>query len=381
MNIQANGLDLAVIAAYLVGTTVFGCSFYFRRGSGGAADDFTKGGGRLPGWALALSVFATYVSSISFLALPAKAYLESWNALVLSFSIPFAATAAAVWFVPFYRRQTSASAYSFLEARFGVWARLYASGCFLVMQSVRSGMILFLLALLLKTMLGFSVPAVICAVGLATTLYAMMGGLRAVVWTDAVQAVILIGGALVCLVVLACALPDGLAAGVSSAWKAGKLSFGDLSVTDWSRETFWVTFVYGVFLNLQNFGIDQSYTQRYVAARTGREAVRSMFAGAMLYVPVSLVFVAIGTLLWAWVAAHPGAVPADVLAKSDAVFPWFIVHRLPVGVSGLLVAAIIAAASTSRASPWRRMGVPTTARRLSMTGLIRRLVTSPEIVC
>ncbi len=347
MNIQTNGLDLAVIAAYLVGTTVFGCSFYFRKGSGGAADDFTKGGGRLPGWALALSVFATYVSSISFLALPAKAYLESWNALVLSFSIPFAATAAAVWFVPFYRRQTSASAYSFLEARFGVWARLYASGCFLVMQSVRSGMILFLLALLLKTMLGFSVPSVICAVGLATTLYAMMGGLRAVVWTDAVQAVILIGGALVCLVVLACSLPDGLAAGVSSAWAAGKLSFGDLSVADWSRETFWVTFVYGVFLNLQNFGIDQSYTQRYVAARTGREAVRSMFAGAMLYVPVSLVFVAIGTLLWAWVAAHPGVVPADVLEKSDAVFPWFIVHRLPVGISGLLVAAIIAAAMST----------------------------------
>lgn len=347
MDIQANGLDLAVIAAYLVGTTVFGCSFYFRKGAAGSADDFTKGGGRLPGWALALSVFATYVSSISFLAIPAKAYLESWNVLVLSFSIPFAATAAAVWFVPFYRRQTSASAYSFLEARFGVWARLYASGCFLVMQSVRSGMILFLLALLLKTMLGFSAPSVICAVGVATTLYAMMGGLSAVVWTDAVQAVILIGGALVCLAVLAFSLPDGLAAGVASAYEAGKLSFGDLSLSDWSRETFWVTFAYGVFLNLQNFGIDQSYTQRYVAARTGREAVRSMFAGAMLYVPVSLVFVAIGTLLWAWVAAHPGAVPADVLAKSDAVFPWFIVHRLPAGVSGLLVAAIIAAAMST----------------------------------
>ena len=350
MDIQASGLDLAVIAAYLVGTTAFGCSFYFRKGVGAAADDFTKGGGRLPGWALALSVFATYVSSISFLAIPAKAYLESWNVLVLSFSIPFAATAAAIWFVPFYRRQTSASAYSFLEARFGVWARLYASGCFLVMQSVRSGMILFLLALLLKTMLGFSVPSVVCAVGLATTLYAMMGGLSAVVWTDAVQAVILIGGALVCLVVLGCTLPDGFAAGVSSAWAAGKFSFGDLSVADWGRETFWVTFVYGVFLNLQNFGIDQSYTQRYVAARTEREAVRSMFAGAMLYVPVSLVFVAIGTLLWAWVRGNPGVVPADVLAKSDAVFPWFIVHRLPVGVSGLLVAAIIAAVSTVSAT-------------------------------
>lgn len=344
---KTNFIDLAVITVYLVGTTLFGCSFFFRKGGKDAADDFTKGGGRLPCWALALSVFATYVSSISFIALPAKAYLTDWNALVLSLSIPFAATAAAVWFVPFYRRQTSASAYSFLEERFGVWSRLYASGCFLVMQSVRSGMILFLLALLLKTLMGFPVAAVIAVVGVATMIYSMMGGFQAVVWTDAIQAIILIGGALVCLVVLGCTLPDGFAAGVSSAWDAGKFSVGSFSLSDWGKETFWVTFFYGVFLNLQNFGIDQSYTQRYVAAKTDKEAIRSMFSGALLYVPVSFVFVLIGTILWAWVEGHPGTVPAEVLAKSDAVFPWFIVHRLPVGVSGFLVAAILAAAMST----------------------------------
>jgi len=342
-----NGIDLAVIAVYLIGTTLFGCSFYFRKGGKSATDDFTRGGGKLPGWALALSIFATYVSSISYLALPAKAYLTDWNALVLSFSIPFAATVAAIWFVPFYRRQTSASAYSFLESRFGVWSRLYASGCFLVMQSVRSGMILFLLALLLKTLMGFSVPTVIVVVGVATMLYSMLGGLRAVVWTDAVQAIVLIGGALVCLCVLAGTMPGGLGSGISSAWEAGKFALGSFSLADWGHETFWVTFLYGVFLNLQNFGIDQSYTQRYVAAKTDGAAIRSMFSGAMLYVPVSFVFVAIGTLLWSWVQANPGVVPTEVLAKSDAVFPWFIVHRLPTGVSGLLVAAIIAAAMST----------------------------------
>ena len=340
-------VDLVIIAAYLIGTTLFGCSFYFRKGTKGEAEEFTKGGGRLPSWALALSIFAAYVSSISFLALPAKAYLESWNALVLSFSIPVAAGIAAVWFVPFYRKQTSASAYTFLEARFGAWARLYASGCFLVMQSVRSGMILFLLALLLNTMMGYSIPVVICVVGLATMLYSMMGGLCAVVWTDAVQGILLITGAVVCLVVLCLTMPNGFAAGVETAWEAGKFSLGDFSFSDWGHETFWVTFLYGVFLNLQNFGIDQSYTQRYIAARNEREAVRSMFSGAMLYVPVSLVFVAIGTLLWAWVKAHPGLVPAEVLAHSDAVFPWFIVNELPMGVSGLLIAAIIAAAMST----------------------------------
>ncbi len=343
------GIDLAVIIAYLVGTTLFGCSFYFRKGSGDARN-FTAGGGRIPGWVLALSIFATYVSSISFLALPAKAYLSNWNVLVLSFSIPIAAGIAAVWFVPFYRKVTSVSAYSFLEERFGFWARAYASGCFLLMQSVRSGMILFLLALLLKSLLGFPIPSVILVVGGATVVYSMLGGLQAVVWTDAIQAILLIGGALVCLVILGTTLPDGLSAGLKLAFDAGKFSHGSFSVLDWGSETFWVTFVYGIFLNLQNFGIDQSYTQRYVAARNDKEAVRSMFSGAMLYLPVSMVFVAIGTLLWIWVKTHPGVVPAEVLARSDAVFPWFIVNRLPAGVTGLLVAAIIAAAMSTVSS-------------------------------
>jgi SSS family solute:Na+ symporter len=342
-------IDFFVIAAYLAGTTLFGCSFYFRKGAGDAKT-FMAGGGKIPGWALALSIFATYVSSISFLALPAKAYLSNWNVLVLSFSIPIAAGIAAVWFVPFYRRMTSTSAYSFLEERFGFWARAYASGCFLLMQSVRSGMILFLLAILLKSLLGFPIPVVILVVGVSTMIYSMLGGLQAVVWTDAVQAIILIAGALLCLIVLGYTLPDGFAAGFSGAFEAGKMSLGSFSFSGWSVETFWVTFIYGIFLNLQNFGIDQTYTQRYVAAKTEREAVRSMMGGALLYVPVSFVFIVIGTLLWAWVKGSPGVVPADVLTKSDAVFPWFIVNRLPPGVSGLLVAAIIAAAMSTVSS-------------------------------
>ena len=265
-------------------------------------------------------------------------------------AIGFAAGIAAVWFVPFYRKMTSASAYSFLEERFGFWARAYASGCFLLMQSVRSGMILFLLALLLNSLLGFPIPVVIFAVGGATVVYSMLGGLQAVVWTDAVQAILLIGGALVCLAVLGTTLPDGLVSGLKLALDAGKFSHGSFSFLDWGTETFWVTFVYGVFLNLQNFGIDQSYTQRYVAARNDREAVRSMFSGAMLYLPVSMIFVVIGTLLWVWVETHPGVVPAEVCARSDAVFPWFIVNRLPAGATGLLVAAIIAAAMSTVSS-------------------------------
>ena len=341
-----SGFDIAVVIAYFIGIAVFGCSFYFHKGADDARE-FVEGGGRVPGWVLALSIFATYVSSISFLALPAKAYLADFNAFVLSLSIPVSGGIAAWLFVPYYRRVASASAYADLERRFGPWARLYASGCFLAVQSVRSGMILFLLALLLNTMFGLSFAVCILVTGVTTVVYSMMGGFKAVAWTDAIQSFILIVGIVVVMAVLCMTMPEGLGAGLRHAYDAGKFSLGSLSLREWGDETFWVTFLYGVFLNLQNFGIDQSYTQRYRAAKSTREAVKSMFSGAMLYVPVSLFFMLTGVLLWIWVAQHPGVVPSGVAARSDAVFPWFIVHRLPVGVSGLLVAAIIAAAMST----------------------------------
>lgn len=339
-------IDIAIIGVYFVGVTLFGCSFHFKKGTDNA-EAFVAGGGRIPGWVLALSIFATYVSSISFLALPAKAYLTNFNAFVLSLSIPVSAGIAALLFVPYYRKATSASAYADLEWRFGPWARLYSSGCFLVMQSVRSGMILFLLALLLKTMFGLSFATCILATGISTVIYSMLGGILAVVWTDAVQSIILILGTVIVMVILCRTMPEGFAAGMSQAWSAGKFSLGSFSLSEWRAETFWVTFFYGSFLNLQNFGIDQSYTQRYRAAKTTKEAVKSLFFGAMLYVPISFGFMFIGILLWTWCRQNAGVVPAEVAMRSDAVFPWFIVHKLPPGVSGFLVAAIIAAAMST----------------------------------
>ncbi len=345
-----NKIDIAVIIAYLIGTTLFGCSFFFRRKEGGDDADraFMTGGGTLPTWAIALSVFATYVSSISFLTLPEGAYgPDCWRGWVNSITVPIATLIAARWFVPFYRRATSVSAYSFLEQRFGTWARIYASACFLVMQSARSGIILLLLAILVNQLLGFSYESIIIVTGLATLVYSMMGGFSAVVWTDAVQSLILIGGTLVCVGTLFVLTPD-LAGNAQAAWDAGKISLGSMSLTDWGSNTFWVLFFYGICINLQNFGVDQCYTQRYVAAKDTRAAAKTIWVSASLYVPVTLLFTIIGTLLWMYNHANPGAIPAGTRAAE--VFPWFIMHKLPTGVSGLLVAAIIAAAMSTVSS-------------------------------
>ena len=337
---MTNWIDLAIIGVYLVGTTLFGCSFFFKKKGGDEANTFMTGGGRLPTWAIALSVFATHVSSISFLALPEGAYDKNWWGWINSITVPIATLVAAVWFVPFYRRATSVSAYSFLEQRFGTWARIYASACFLVMQSARSGIILLLLAILVNQLLGFSYESIILVTGVATLVYSMMGGFAAVVWADAIQSLILIGGTLVCVVCLLVFTPD-LAVNAQAAWEAGKISLGSMSLTDWGGNTFWVLFFYGICINLQNFGVDQCYTQRYVAAKDAKAAARSIWGSACLYVPVTLLFTVIGTLLWMYNHAT-GAVPAGT--KAAEVFPWFIMHKLPTGVSGLLVAAIIAAA-------------------------------------
>lgn len=339
-------IDLFILVVYLTGVTVFGCSFYFRKSAKGTAG-FVAGGGRVPSWAIGLSIFATYVSSISFLALPAKAFASNWNALVLSFTVPLAAIVAAAAFVPLYRNLNSVSAYAFLERRFGPWARMYGSACFLVMQTARSGMILYLLAILLKTLFGWSVPAIILVVGLATSVYSMLGGVLAVIWTDAIQSIILIAGTLLCIAVLAFTMPDGLAAAGSRIWAEGKISLGSFSLTDWAGETFWVTFIYAVFINLQNLGIDQSFTQRYISAKDSRDAVKSVFLGGFLYLPVTFCFVAIGTLLWAYYTGRPGSLPDEIAAVKDSVFLYFIVHSLPVGATGILVAAITAAAMST----------------------------------
>ncbi len=343
-------IDLLVFAVYMAGVTLFGCSFYFRKGAADKADAFTSGGGRLPAWAVGMSIFATFVSSISFLGLPAKAYLGNWNAFVFSLSIPVASWMAVRFFVPLYRSLNSVSAYSYLETRFGPWARVYASLCYLVTQVARMGTIMYLLALPMNALLGWSIPLIIVITGVGVLLYSMMGGIQAVVWTDAIQGIILIGGTVLCLGVLLCSMPGGIGQTWEIATASHKFSLGSWSPADWGSETFWVCLVYGIFINLQNYGIDQNYVQRYMTARTQRDAIRSTLFGSLLYVPVSFLFFAIGTAMFAYYQARPELLPPEIAARPDQVLPYFIVKGLPVGVTGLLIASIFAAGMSTIAT-------------------------------
>ncbi|RIW17196.1 sodium:solute symporter [Algoriphagus lacus] len=330
-------LDLIIFIVYMLGIVGFGISFSFRKRT---SSDFTTGGGRLPAWAIGMSIFATFVSSISFLALPGNAYSGNWNGFVFSLSIPLAAWIAVKFFVPLYRKLKSESAYFYLEQRFVTWARIYASICYLLTQLARMGAIMYLLALPMNALLGWSIPMIIVITGISVVIYSMMGGIEAVIWTDTVQGILLIGGALACLFVIFFTIPGGVSEVFRIAEQSQKFSLGSFEL-DFTTSTFWMILVYGLFINLQNFGIDQSYVQRYLTAKTEDEAKKSTWLGSLLYLPVSFVFFFIGTALYAYYDAQPGLLPEGL--TGDKVFPYFIVNQLPVGFTGLLIASIFAA--------------------------------------
>ena len=330
-------IDIIVFLLFTGGVVAFGCSFFKKKGT---SEEFTSAGRSLPGWVVGMSIFATYVSSISYLGYPGKAFSGDWNAFVFSLSIPIASYFAARYFVPFYRSQDSISAYSFLENRFGPWARIYASSCYLLTQIARTGSILYLLALPMNVLLGWNIQTIIIVTSVAIVLYSMLGGMKAVIWTEAIQGIILIGGALVCMFILLFDMPEGPAQTFSIAMEDGKFSLGSFG-SSLSESTFWVCLIYGVFTNLQNYGIDQSYVQRYHTAKNEKEAKFSALFGGYLFIPVSAVFFMIGTGLYAFYKVHPGVLPDGVGA--DYVFPFFIVNELPVGLTGLLIASIFAA--------------------------------------
>ena len=360
-------IDQSVLVLYLAGVFGFGCWFVRRSGT---TSEFMSAAGALPGWAVGLSIFGTYLSSNTFLGNPGKAYGGNWNAFAFTLSLPVAAWIAAKCFVPFYRNSGEISAYHHLEERFGLWARTYAMACYVLTQIARMGTILFGVALGLNALVGVDVLSIIVATGVLVTLYTLLGGIEAVIWTDVVQSIVLMLGALLIFLLLVFGMPEGPTQLVSIAAAEGKTSLGSFQLS-FTSSTFWVVFLFGIFINLTNFGIDQSFVQRYHTAQSEAAAVRSVWFGALLYIPISLLFFMIGTSLYAFYDTHPELalelkqqVLAERLASpdeaesvglqdlqaadyGDKVLPHFIANRLPTGVAGLLIAAIFAAAMSS----------------------------------
>jgi len=348
--------------------------FYFSKRNK-TTDQFTKASGKIPGWAIGLSIYATFLSSNTFLGNPGKAFGGNWNVFVFSISMPLAAWVATKYFVPFYRNTGEVSAYTNLEKRFGPWARTYAVVCFLLTQFARMGTIFFGMALSLQALTGFSMQSIMIVMGLCIIIYTVLGGMEAVIWTEVVQGIIKTLGALLILYLVIRQIPGGFSKVMEIAKADNKFSLGS-SALNFTQPTFWVVLLYGFFINLNNFGMDQNYIQRYHTATSEKQASKSVWLCVIMYVPVSLLFVVIGTSLYSFYQTQPelidpvkiklateklGALasatdiqnlaatfqPADY---ADKVLPYFMVTKVPTGLLGLLVAAILSAAMSTISS-------------------------------
>lgn len=365
-------IDIAIIIVYLFAMLAIG--FYFSKKNKNS-EQFTKASGKIPGWAIGLSIYATFLSSNTFLGNPGKAFGGNWNVFVFSVSMPLAAWAATKYFVPFYRNTGEISAYTNLEKRFGPWARTYAVICFLLTQFARMGTIFFGMALSLQALTGFSMQSIMIVMGVCIIIYTVLGGMEAVIWTEVVQGVIKTLGALLILYLVIKQIPGGFSKVIEIAKADNKFSLGSAAF-NFTQPTFWVVLLYGFFINLNNFGMDQNYIQRYHTASSEKQAAKSVWLCVWMYVPVSLLFVIIGTSLYAFYQMQPdlmepvkiklaaeklGALastqqiqtlaatftPADY---ADKVLPHFMVTKVPTGLLGVLVAAILSAAMSTISS-------------------------------
>lgn len=364
--------DLAIIVIYLVGMILVGV-FFSRKNKN--SEQFTKASGLIPGWAIGLSIYATFLSSNTFLGVPGKAFGSNWNAFVFSISMPLAAWIAAKYFVPFYRNTGEISAYTHLENRFGAWARVYAVICFLLTQLARMGSIFFGIALSLQALTGYSMQMIMVVMGICIIIYTVLGGIEAVIWTEVVQAIVKTFGALLILYLIISNMDGGVSKIVEIGKAADKFSLGSFK-PDFVSSSFWVVLLYGFFINLNNFGMDQNYIQRYHTASTSKAASNSIWLCVWLYIPASLLFFIIGSSLFAYYEVNPdliasikhqvaverspsGASVAEVLKVQnllqpsdygDKIMPHFMVTKIPAGLVGLIVSAILSAAMSTISS-------------------------------
>lgn len=339
---EIHWIDYAIVFISIAVAIGMGAYFAHRQKD---TNTYFAGGGKIPAWAVGISIFATLISSVTFLAYPGAAYAGNWILLVQGLMVPIVLVALIGIIVPLFRKVIRLSTYEYFERRFGLFARLYSSFAFTLGHFSKAGTVFFLVSMALATFLDINIYTIVLVLGITIILLTLLGGIEAIVWMDVVQGGLLIGGGIICVCLLLF-LPEG---GPSEVFRIAsennKIDFGPY---DWdlTQLTFLVMVLNGIFYALQKYGTDQTIVQRYLTAKNDREAKKAAYIGVLMSVPIWALFMFIGTALFAFYHAQGApALPADI--KADEVFPYFIAHELPVGIRGLIIAALAAAAISS----------------------------------
>lgn len=334
-------INYSVLIAYFV--VLVGMGVYFSRRED-TTDDYFLAGGRIPWWAAGISIFGTQLSAITFMAIPAQAYGTNWVYILAQASIVLVAPIIVYAYLPFFRRLNVTTAYEYLGKRFNPSVRLFGSAAFVLLQLGRMAIVIFLPAIALSAASGINIYLSIVFMGLLSTVYTVLGGIEAVVWSDVLQVVVLMGGALLSLVTIITSVEGGLEGLISTATAHDKFHTFTWA-GDWTTTAVWVVLGGNLLANLVPYTADQTVVQRYLTTSDEKQAAQSVWTNAVLTIPAALVFFGLGTALFVFYEANPGAL--DPSLQTDAIFPLFIVQQLPVGISGLLIAGIFAAAMSS----------------------------------
>lgn len=340
MNEAVTTLDLVVLAGWLLGITVWG-AWLGRDATGGT--DYFLGGRDLPWWAVLLSVVATETSTLTFLSIPGVSYAGALTFLQLTVGYLLGRVVVAALFLPAYVRGDIETAYGLLERRFGVGARKATSAIFMMTRLLADSVRLFATAIPLALITGWSYPVSIAVIGGLTVIYTWAGGIRAVVWVDAVQMILYLAGALIAAVALQSAVEGGWSAILAEASAAGKLQLLDLSLDPGIAYTLWAGVLGGALFTMASHGTDQLIVQRLLTCRSLRDSQRALVGSGVMVILQFLVFLLLGLGLWVYFGGR-------VFESNDAIFATFIVEALPPGVTGLLVAGVFAAAMSSLSS-------------------------------
>lgn len=337
--------DILVIVIYFL--LISGLGYYYSKRQKNT-EDFFRGGQRIPFWAAGISIFGTALSPITFMAIPAKTYSTDWSYFLLNMSIFLSLPLVILLFIPYYRQKKLNTPYEYLEIRFSSIIRLLGSCCFILYQIGRIGVILFLPSIALNLVTGVDIFLCIALMGGVSLIYTLMGGIEAVIWTDVVQVFVLMGGVSLSLILIIIDTENGFSGIIEQAKIYGKFNAFDLTLS-LKEPTVWVMLFGGFFINLTTYGTDHTMVQRYLVTPTQKEAQKSLWIGALLTIPATFIFFFMGTALFVFYQVNPSALNNNFI-NNDAIFPWYIVSQLPSGVSGILIAAIFAAAMSSLSS-------------------------------
>jgi SSS family solute:Na+ symporter len=358
--LKLHPVDLLVILAYFAGTLALGLWLARRNKS---TESYFLGGRDFPGWVIGVSFIGAMISSVTFIALPADSFKTAWARYLPYFGFPLLILISIYLFIPFFRRGTLTSAYQYLDLRFGPSVSAYGACVFLAAQVIRTASVVYLMAVLMATLTGLSVEWSILIASGITALYTVKGGFGAVIWTDVIQTVILVMGAVVIVGIIVYHVPGGLGEIFQAALAADKLSFKDLNPATGLLEPIAsgvsLKEKTGTMLILVGFTqylagkLNQESVQRWCSSRSSREASKSMVVLGAGSLPIWAVFMFIGTSLWVYYQHFPDDVARGILdgtLKAEGILPHFILTALPPGLSGLVISAALAAAMSTLSS-------------------------------